>query len=373
MRKKALDVEGDIFAWIRGPEEKWPAENGGHFWEAQKAVRAAFEYGLRAIEGKEDRQAPPDVVAFARELAWRKLDTDTVVLACLDCEAVFKEHLRQVNFAIQSRSQIGYVDAERALERVFKPLRETVAKEHKREANWLKSSPKGRLLEVIEQMLFHEMIHPPDDLGYDFSATHIGVVGSGPGVEGEIKRLAKMLDGELLIVQGSPDRFWAWIGLKLESSADRLDDVLKGEWADTVRMGVGEPTAGLSGWRRTHREAVTALHVATRLGLTTARYRAVALRAAILSNALLKSVLKEQFLTPLADARDEGQTLRAALRAYFAANRTKKSAAITLGISRQMLSKYLRKAEERIGQPLAQCASELEAALLLDLAGKEGE
>lgn len=367
LREKAPDIEKALFEQIGAPEREWLSKHGGDIEEIPKVIHAVLEHCFSAIDGDEDLPLPPEAVTHARALARMGSRTDTLLERYIDCKVVFMEDLRQANLSVKPRSDVGFTEAQRRTEHFVRRLLGVVRKEHRAELQRRGRSRKDRELERVKQVLSRELIYPPDDVGYDFTATHIGVVGSGPGVDDEIRRLAKILGGQPLIVQGSPNQFWAWIGLKRQSSAARLDETLEEEWSPRVRMGIGEPADGLDGWRRSHREAAASILVAARISQPAVRYRLVALHAEVLRNSLLRSFLERTFLNPLESGRDGGLMLQAALRAYFAANRNRSAAAHSLGVSRQTISKYLSQAEQRLGQPLHLCAAELEAALLLGL------
>ncbi|MGN6816920.1 MAG: hypothetical protein ACTHK3_12695, partial [Solirubrobacterales bacterium] len=220
MREDA-EIEEAVVERTRARGEGRGEISGGDLEEIRKVARATLEYGFSAIEGKEDRQPPPEVATRARALAWQGVPTHTVLRRYGVGADVFKEHLRQARSTIKPYSEAGYTEAERAIDHAFQQLQDLVESEHVKEDQWLRSSHEGRQLEQVKQLLSGELIHPRN-LDYDFTATHIGVVGSGEGVEEEIKRLAELLRGQLLLVQASPNQFWAWIGLKLHSSAERL-------------------------------------------------------------------------------------------------------------------------------------------------------
>lgn len=363
LRETAGETTASIVGRMKARDEEWLQKNGGHTRGVEKAVWAILEHTCCVIEGNEDQRLHPDVIAHSRALARAGFETHTLLERYTEGKTVFKEHLRQANAAVNGRSQAGYIEAEQSIERAFERLLRMVRKEHRAECERLKRSSATRQLEEVRQVLSGEVNYLPEGLGYDSSATHIGVVGSGPGVEGEIRRLAKMLGGQPLIVQASPDRFWAWIGLKLQASADRLDDALKAEWADTVRMAIGKPAAGISGWRRTHRQARVVFPIAIRGDNPVVRYADVALLAATAGDDLLQDFLQEDYLTPLASTRDGGETLKAALSAYFAKDRQVSSAAKSLGVKRHTVRKRLDDVERLLGRPLESCAAELELAL----------
>jgi hypothetical protein len=363
LREETDEIVREIIERVKARDKEWLKANGGHSWGLKKTVRAILEHACCVIEGKEEQQLHPDVIAHSRALARAAFETHTLLERYTEGKTVFKEHLRNANAAVKVRSQDGYAEAEKSLESAFEDLLREVGREHRAECLRLKRSSAARLLESVKQLLSGELMHPPADLSYDFSATHIGVVGSGVGVENEIKRLAQVLGGQTLLVPASPNQVWAWIGLKLGSSADRLDDALKAEWDDTVHMGIGKPAAGIPGWRRTHRQAEVVLPIGIRGDTPVVRYANVALLATTASDELLQDFLWEDYLVPLASTRDEGETLKATLRAYFSKDRQISSAAKALGIKRHTVRKRLDDVEEMLGRTLDSCAAELELAL----------
>jgi hypothetical protein len=370
LRERADSITRDIVERNRALVEERGEEIGGDPKEVEKVVHSVLEHGFRAIEGREDRRPPPEVVTHARQLAWRSLRTHTVLRRYDAGAAVFKEHLRQVASSVKPYSAAGYADAERAIERAVKQLQDRVESEHTKEEQWLRSSPEARKLERVKQILSGELFYPPEDLGYDFTATHVGVVGSGPGVDGEIRRLAKFLGGQPLIVKASPNEYWGWIELKRQSSAERLGDVLHAEWDRAVCMAIGEPADGLPGWRCTHRQAKEALPVAIRGDASVVRYAEVAHLAATANDDSAQKFLQQSYLVPLSSTHLAGMATRNTLRAYLDAGQSPSVAAEILGVTRQAVSQHVQKAEERLGFPMrSRQSASLHLALQLEELG----
>lgn len=96
------------------------------------------------------------------------------------------------------------------------------------------------------------------------------------------------------------------------------------------------------------------------------RYSDVCLLAAGIKDDVLIESLRDLYLAPLERGPAGGRALRATLRAYFAARSNASSAAAALAVTRQTVTKRLRRVEEELGIPLESCARELELALELD-------
>jgi hypothetical protein len=365
LRETASETTASIVGRMKARDEEWLQKNGGHTRGIEKAVRAILEHTCCVIEGLEDQQLHPDVIAHSRALARAGFETHTLLERYTEGKTVFKEDLRQANAAVKGRSQAGYIEAEQSIESAFERLLRTVRKEHRAECERLKRSSAIRLREEVRQVLSGELNYLPEGLGYDSSATHIGVVGSGPGVEGEIRRLAKMLGGQPLIVQDAPNQFWAWVGLKQESSTAGVKNVLKAALDPTVCIAIGDPVPDLAGWRRAHQEANAAFPVAIHRPGSVVRYADVSVLASILGNPLLQQSLRTQFLDPLACERDGGRQLLATLRAYFAHDRNGRATAAALGSASQTVTNRLQRVEQCLGRSIAACGIGLEAAVLL--------
>lgn len=365
MREDAGGIARDITDRMKALGGR-PGGNGKLPEGLEGAVRAALEQAFRAIEGKKDRHAPPEVIAYSRKLAEEGFDTAPLMRRCYQCLTVFKEHLRQADASIKGRSQGGYAAADKAIDQLFERLQEAVEEAHRDEDEHRNLPSAIRLREEVRQALSGKLHYLPEHLGYDAGATHIGVVGSGPGVEDEIRRLAKMLGGQLLIVQDSPSQFWAWIGFVQESSTAQRDDVLQAKWDPAVRMGVGEPAPRFAGWRHTHWQAAAAFSIAIQGDAPLVLYAEVALLAATSEHPLLPDFLWANYLAPLATTRDGGAAFKDTLRAYFSRGRQASSAAEALGVKRHTVRNRLDEIEKLIGRSITSCTAELELALQIE-------
>ena len=329
------------------------------------AVSAALEYAFEGIERGEERVPPVPTVllAQARLAARNGVPLDTVL------RRYFAGYSLLSYFIVE---EVGDGDLMRGPElqrqlasqaALFDRLLAAISEEHMRESETLHLSSEQRRTERVERLLAGELVET-SGLTYEFGGWHLGLVASGAGAERAIRELAAGTDCRLLLLRREEEMLWAWLGARQRidpaepsRSASRPD-------ADSV-LAIGEPGEGLAGWRLTHRQAAAALTIARRGGEATVRYADVALLASVLQDDLLAISLRQLYLAPLEEGRDDGALLRRTLLSYFEHERNAASAAAALGVTRQTVNNRLRMIEEKIGRPIGRCASELEIALRL--------
>lgn len=330
------------------------------------AVSAAIEYGLGALERGEERTPPVPValLAQARLAARNRVGLDTVLRRYFAGHAILDDFLIE---AAEGDRGVRGGELKRMMRTqatLFNRLLAAVGAEYQREAENRPISPEQRLAELVEKLLEGEVLDA-SGLAYELEAQHLGAIASGPAAERALGDLAKALDRRPLIVPRSEGTVWAWLGARRPVDMEQLARLLSDAWPAGLRLALGEPAAGLTGWRLTHRQAAAALPVAVRGPDSVARYRDVALVASALRDDLLATSLRGLYLEPLEAGRDGGETARETLRAYFAAGNVSSSAA-ALGVRRHTVSDRLREVEAKLGRSLSACAAELELALRLD-------
>jgi len=330
------------------------------------AVTAAVDYGFAAIELGEERSPPPPpiLLAQARMAARAEVSLDTVLRRYFAGHALLGDYLIE-------EAEGGRLLRGAALQRLlrtqailFDRLLEAVSEEHTRETRERPGSSDQRRAERIERLLAGELVDI-SGLGYELDAQHLGAISSGPGTEEALRDLASALDRRLLMIRRDEEIVWAWFGGRRPMDIRELQQAASATWPAQIVLALGEPSEGIDGWRRTHRQAHAALPIALRGPESFVRYADVALLASMLQDDLLADSLLVLYLEPLEAERDGGEILRETLWAYFAAGRNVSSAAAALGVSRQAVAKRLRTYEERIDRQLDSCSLEIEAALRL--------
>jgi hypothetical protein len=331
------------------------------------ALAAGIEYGLATLEAGESRspEIPPALSAQARAAARTGVGLETVL------GRYFAGYTLLIDYALEEADAGGLLDkvALRDLLRgqaaVFEQLIAAISDDYRREAAGRLVSSEQRRAERVRRLLAGELIDSTD-LAYELEDWHIGAVAAGAGAAQALHGLATSLDRRPLVIRRDDGTVWGWLGCRREVDRERTYERILEEWPAGMRLAVGEPAQGQSGWRLSHRQAGMAFPLTGARHSPVVRYGEVALAASVLQDDLLSTSLRQLYLDPLAEERDGGRCLRETLRAYFAAERNVSSASAALGVGRQTVRKRLRRIESALERDIRACGAELEAALQLD-------
>lgn len=365
LRSRQAEIEQGALTRILAVSDSGEVSDPQYLDGLRQAVNAAIGYGIAALEGSADRPPPVPVVLLsqARLAARNGVSLDTVL------RRYFTGYTLLGDCVIEESERCGLSDGaslKRTLRleaELFERLLSVVTDEYNREATMPRSSAQLRRARV-KKLLEGEMLHS-SDLDYEFDGLHVGLVAGGAGVAAAIRGIASDLGCRLLIVPEGESTVWAWLGAgTLEG--DRIEQGLAKTARADRRFAMGEPAAGVSGWRQTHLQAKTAWPLALRGTAHRVRYGEVAVLASIIQDDLLSASLRDLYLSPLDVDGDKGELARTTLTAYFGADCNISAAAATLGISRQTVRTRLRSVEERLGKLLHQCSVELCLALRLE-------
>lgn len=209
-------------------------------------------------------------------------------------------------------------------------------------------------------------------LAYNVRGAHVGVVAWGAAAEEAARRLAAEAGGALLSVAGPAGAVFAWVGTDDPRDAHHPLGASSG-LPEATRVALGEPAAGLEGFRATHRQALQAYRVAhVRPGAVT-RYGKVALEGLVIRDLQAAQDFVAHELGPISADDHRDTVLRATLKAYFQTGQNASSAAHLLGVHERTIAYRLRSVEERLGVAVAARRDELATALrLLDLLQASG-
>jgi hypothetical protein len=331
------------------------------------ALAAAVEYRLAVLElGERRAPAVPEVLlAQARLDARDGVPLDTVLRRYFAGNSHFGDFLvEEAERAEVPASTLREMLREQAT--LGDRLLAAVSAEHAREATNRPNSAAERRREVVKRLLAGELVGH-SEIEYDFDGHHLAVMAKGEGVEELMRELAGRIDRRLLAVQREEEAKWAgWLGGRSELDPAEAMRVLADIVPPGVFVTVGEAGEGLPGWRFSHLQAKAALAIAERRREPLLRYADVAVVASILRDDLVATSLRQLYLEPLAQTRDNGKVARETLRAYFAAERNISSTAAALGVDRRTVRNRLGAIEAQLGRPLTGSLADLEIALRLD-------
>ena len=217
-------------------------------------------------------------------------------------------------------------------------------------------------------------------LGYRLRQYHLGVVtwitgapagGNALGLleraTGEVAALAHC-DGRLMFVPQDESSAYAWLPLGGRRDVSLADVSVKGiGCGERIRFAFGEPALGVTGFRRTHQQAVSAQAVALAAGPTGPAVTAFAEVAplALMSGSLeLLRAWVAETLGPLAHDDENSARLRDTLRIFLQENLSYKATAERMVLHKNTVQYRVRKAEESLQHPVAQDRLLTELALL---------
>ena len=227
--------------------------------------------------------------------------------------------------------------------------------------------PRQRRLEIIERLLANEHIDQLEvrDVDYELETSwHLALIaGKACGQpEHALNLVAEELGCAVLSVASSEATLWTWFGTSEPLRSADLEAALAVRAATGLKVAVGEPGKGVTGWRTSHRQAREAHAVGNERDRTLTRFADVALVALLRQDA---QTLIEIYLSPL-DSHPEPEMLRETLRAYLKAGHNASSAASAVGSDRRTVHRRLRWVERALGRNLSEVSAEVDLALRLE-------
>jgi hypothetical protein len=211
-------------------------------------------------------------------------------------------------------------------------------------------------------------------LGRRFDAAHLALVGWRPGggsdpdlVASALRPLVGVLgQGRPLTVLGVSGDVFIWTTPRT-SAPRRLDrDLIEQLRAAGIRVAVGLPASGVSGFIASRRQADAARRVAHQSpdGVVVS-YADVALLDLLLRDPTAAAAFAREQLGELANPDPRAGELRSTLATYLAHGRDASATASALGVHRNTVARRLTRAEQHIGRPLDRRTDELIVALTI--------
>lgn len=217
-------------------------------------------------------------------------------------------------------------------------------------------------------------------LGYRLRQRHVGAVAwiaEAGAVSDSLGRLEHAAAEVAVQAQcgGRPifipqDESSAWVWFPLGSGRSFPAQVATAAIADGsagIRLAIGAPAPGVAGFRRTHRQALSAQAVALAAGpsgqLVTS-FDEVAPLALMSGSAELLQAWVIETLGALADDDDHNARLRGTLAVFLQENGSYKASAERLTLHKNTVQYRVRKAEQSLGRPVGENRLHVELALL---------
>jgi hypothetical protein len=368
LRERLPEIQGAVATRVYAISDPHLVADPSYVEGLKAALAAAVEYRLAVLElGERRAPAVPEVL-----LAQARLDSRDGVALDTVLRRYFAGNSHFGDFLVEEAERAEVPSATlRGLLREQATLGDrllaAVSAEHAREAASRPSGNAGeRRREVVKKLLAGEFVDS-SELGYDLDGHHLAVMAKGEEAEEMMRDLAGRLDRRLLVVPREEGaKVACWLGGRNALGAEDALRVLRETVPKGAFVTVGEPGEGLAGWRFSHLQAKAALAIAERRREPVVRYADVAVVASILRDDLIATSLRQLYLEPLAQSRDNGKVARQTLRAYFEAERNISSTAAALGVDRRTVRNRLRSIEGLLGRPLRGSMADLEIALHLD-------
>jgi hypothetical protein len=252
-----------------------------------------------------------------------------------------------------------------ALDALLELLMRAIGDEYQRELESVTGSREQRRAELVRALLSGADVNS-EALGYELDATHLGLIATGAGAEEAIRRLAGVLDRELLMVSSGEQTVEAWLGGRGPIPADGLSRPLSDGAFSSVCLALGDWAKGRRGFRLTHSQAHAAREIARRTGRLITRYTDAPLVALVLGDEAMTRWLIDTYLRPLDQSRGDKAMLRKTLLVYLGCEYNKASAASALQIAASTMKERLAMIERLLGFPIGKHHLELEIALKLE-------
>jgi len=330
--------------------------------------------------------APAAAAEYARRLAQRGVPVAALLRAYRIGSARFQDRcLQELGRRTDNASIIsaaGLRIAAVTASYIDKVSEEVLSAYESEKENWLRNQSAARAARV-RALLRNEPVDVDSSeaiLGYRLRQRHLGVVTwmTGAAAGGDSIGLLEHATTELAAGahrDGRPmfipqDEFTAWAWLPLGARRDIAVPAPGSKsvpGSDRIRFALGEPALGVTGFRRTHQQALHAQAVALAAGPAgqpVTSFAEVAPLALMSGSIELLQAWVVETLGALAAGDENTARLRDTMRVFLQENGSYKSTAERLMLHKNTVQYRVRKAEEGLGRPVSQDRLNLELALL---------
>jgi hypothetical protein len=374
LRRRSAELASTIHASVLRAVPAPAADRNRMYRDSlQGAVSATIAYAIDVIEreGRNGCEPPWDALAHARCSARHGVSLGVVLRRFAATAVLLGQFVQEELERLAPRER---PESPRAIRRIaeeaIEAVSEAVAGEYDLEYEEVRRTPEGRVSELVRRLLAGDGAGAElaAELGYEVhDASHLGLIATGEDAKDSIRRLSMALGCEQLVVRRNAGVHWVWLGTPTSLAVEDVASLVPAELLGEARLAIGEPGAGVEGWRLTHRQAVAAMRLGVRLGKRITRYAEDPLLAAGLQDDVLARSLQQIYLEPLGvPGTRKGAGLRETLRAYFSSRCNAASAAAALHVDRHTVERRLRTVEGLLGASPQSRQAELTIALRLE-------
>src|ERR1700750_2419070 len=375
---RAADVAADIYRLI---VQEIPALRGDQRVQAllEASVAENVSTMLHILQHRIDMEnvrAPAAAEEYARRLAQHGAPVAALLRAYRIGSARFEEWcLQELRRSTESASIVSATGMRIAgtLNAYIDLVSEEVFSAYEAEKEkWLRNQSAARAAHAPPLRRSEQPVVAASEaiLGYRLRQYHLGTVTwitgapADGGTLGLLERATGEVaaqagcDGRLMFVPQDESSAWAWLPLGGRRDVSLADVCIKGIGSgERIRFAFGEPALGVTGFRRTHQQAVSAQAVALAAGPAAPPVTAFAEVAplALMSGSLeLLRAWVAETLGPLADDDDHNARLRDTVRVFLQENGSYKATAERLVLHKNTVQYRVRKAEESLQHPVVQ-------------------
>jgi DNA-binding PucR family transcriptional regulator len=330
----------------------------------------------------ENVHAPAAAEEYARRLAQRGVPASALLRAYRIGSARFQDWCLEelgrttTNASIVSAAALRIADMTSAY--IDKVSEEVLSAYEAGKENWLRNRSVARAARV-QALLRDERVDVDSSeaiLGYRLRQYHVGVVcwsdkaTSGDGALGRMEQatadMARQagLEGRPIFLPQDESSAWAWLPL---GARDAFGSVSTAGAEAGIRFALGSAGSGVSGFRRTHQQALGAQAVALAAGGSgrpVTSFADVAPLALMSGSTALVRAWVIEALGSLADDDGHHAMLRNTLRVFLQERGSFVATAERLTLHKNTVRYRIGKAEESLGRPVGEDRLQVELALL---------
>jgi GGDEF-like domain len=348
---------------------------------SETSLKQGLEAGIRdALERLRHREPHPthlpiEVDDLARVWAQQSCDLasliDVVDLARDVVRPSFERYAEEIipdaeaRWLLMTRAERGLVGWIRAVKDL---LRRSYEAESKIAVRRRRDDRSRRVAEILAGRVSGD-----DGLGYDLSLEHLAVIAWNQDAAATLKALARYCARQLLIAESPDGCVWGWCGAREPLTSSAMSELVAWQDQQAGYVAVGEPAAGVGGFRRSHEQANEARKLALILGKSVVRYDDIAVITLALRDRTVAAAFVARELGELASSEIRTREWRETLRVFLENGQSVTATQALRGLNRSTVRHHLDMAQKLLRYRIAARSAELLVALRLAPVFEAGE